>query len=105
MKLIIWNRWSGKTTELIKIAAETGQIILCSDPYRVKNIKFLAKKMDLEISCPITLKEINSVVCKNGKWLLVDDLEEILNSLLWYFWVDTVAINSQDWWKVLKIRD
>lgn len=104
MKIIIWKKWSGKTTELIKIAAMTWQYILCADRYRVDNIKRLAKKMDLEISNPITLKEINSVVWKSGRWILIDDLEEILNSILWYFSVDTVAINSEEWGIVLKNR-
>jgi ABC-type Mn2+/Zn2+ transport system ATPase subunit len=57
MKTIIGDRGSGKTTKLVKAAAETFGYIICSGHNECCRIADLAKKLNLDIPFPLTYHE------------------------------------------------
>jgi len=83
VKMIIRGRQGGKTTELIRLAAETGSYIVCTDQRRARQIAEHARKMGLSIPFPLTA----------GEWqrreyhrpgvhgLLFDDLDRIIQGI------------------------
>lgn len=83
MEKIIKERASGKTTELIKKSAETGDYIVCYSLDQATNIQFRAKEMGLNIPFPISFREfINGEYGRNNiKGFLIDDLDCCLQQL------------------------
>ena len=84
MKIILGGRQSGKTTQLVKISARGNAPILCLDVQRLHNIWFIARKLELEIPEPITLRDFlnGRIRGRESQTILVDDAEMILLSLL-----------------------
>lgn len=86
MKKIILPRGKGKTTELIKLSADTQKYILVADRNRVREIQHMAEKMGLDIPYPVTVEEYHrnhfqgSFIRKQG--LLIDDVEDVLKRFL-----------------------
>lgn len=78
-------RCCGKTTELIKMAARFGCLIICASPARAKCVEYQAREMGLFIEPP---KDICSVLAKPESMrgrdvtILVDDVEAVLETAL-----------------------
>jgi hypothetical protein len=79
MKIISKNRGEGKTTELIKLSAETGYRIVVHDDHLVKIISEKAKEMNLEVPFPISKQQIN-LKQFSEETFLIDELELFVDS-------------------------
>lgn len=79
MNVYIADRQTGKTTTLIKISAETGEIIVVPTYHMIKEVENMAKELGLEIPKPIDtsqfMREIHSFA---NKRYLVDELQTVL---------------------------
>jgi len=85
MEVIARPRGEGKTTELIKTSAKTGDIIVAVNPTMVKHIQQMAKWMGLNIPDPITYDEYLEGQIWQGKTFdgfLIDDLDLLLFKIL-----------------------
>ena len=91
MKIIAKGRGTGKTTELVKESARTGQYILAANKAHVQAIERIAKKAGVTIPYPVTVDEIvrtdrlwgSSVhrsIQRDG--LLVDEAIMVLSKLI-----------------------
>lgn len=100
MKTIIGGRQTGKTTELIKMAAENNKYILVSDRPRAMFLAKMAKDMGLHIPFPITLPEIAHPVRGTYiKDIYVDEAITVLTDLIYRntgFVISAVTISSDD---------
>lgn len=78
-KMIIKPRQTGRTTELIKMAAENNLYIVTTDRQRALFIVKMARDLGLNIPFPITLRELP--VCPYSSFIkevLIDDADHIL---------------------------
>jgi len=83
MKLLVGERRSGKTTELVKKSHKDWTYIVCLNRQRVEVIEEVARKLKLDIPYPITVHELPTQQhCHWIKKVLVDDMDEILESLI-----------------------
>lgn len=82
MNIIYRKRNSGKTTELIKRAAECNGHIVCH-PYQIISIMKDADKMGLNIPKPISYGEFidKDYYGKGVDYFLIDDVELLLERL------------------------
>lgn len=81
MKKIIKYRGEGKTTELIKLSAETGAVIIT--PFDTRYIRDLAREMNLDIPHPLNLRDLNLCQYKDRRFpVLVDEADYMLERLL-----------------------
>lgn len=101
MKLIIGGRQTGKTTELIKHSAETGNYILVHDNNSARIVAKQAKDMGFYIPYPVTVSEMcnrgyfrGSSIRRDG--LLVDDLDLILHTLFGGIEIKEATINNEN---------
>jgi len=80
VKIICRARQQGKTTEIIKIAAENFSYVVCRDYRSVERVAAQAKEMGLNIPYPITMEEfINGKFHGRGmKSIAIDNAEDIL---------------------------
>ena len=76
MIFIVGGRASGKTTELIKMSAETGIPICVRHRSRIKHIINKANKLGIEIPEPIVI--YNKTSLKGCEKIMIDDVQEIL---------------------------
>lgn len=83
MHLVIGDRQSGKTTDLIKIAAERGGYIVCRTKSMCGEVMNMARKMELQIAFPLTYEEFLSkrYYGKGIKEFYIDDAEVFLQSM------------------------
>lgn len=83
MKTILKPRCTGKTTEAIKLAAETGSYIVCSTRQDAAHIVAMAKEMGLDIPWPLSADEfISGQFCgRNIKGFVIDNTDYILQAL------------------------
>lgn len=82
MKLIIKPRCSGKTTELIKISAETDVPILVGNRQQSEYIKRMAHDLRLWIKDPYIISELKNSDRIPPNKILIDDAEYILQQLI-----------------------
>ncbi|EMW5424194.1 replicase [Enterococcus faecalis] len=88
MKIIARDRGTGKTTELVKESARTGQYILAANKGHVQSIEQIAKKAGVTIPYPVTVDEIVSMdrfTCASSiqrDGLLVDEAIMVLSKLI-----------------------
>lgn len=81
MKIIYKGKGQGKTTELIKESAETGQYIIVLNRQRALNISKMAAEMKLHIHFPITIEEyFHGIGCFVNN-VLMDDADDILQAI------------------------
>lgn len=88
MKIIAKGRGTGKTTELVRESARTGQYILATNKAHVQSIEQIAKKAGVTIPYPVTVDEIvrmdrftcGSSIQRDG--LLVDEAIMVLSKLI-----------------------
>lgn len=80
METILKKRGEGKTFDLIKISAETGEYIVCRNPYFVANE---ARKIGVSIPFPLTYDEFlrGQYYGKGVIGLLIDDVDELVNRI------------------------
>lgn len=83
MEKIIMQRGYGKTTQLIKKSAKSGDYIVCHRLDEAKQIKYEAKQMGLDIPLPITYSEFVEKRYHGRKisGFLIDNLEMFLQYL------------------------
>lgn len=83
MKVIVRERQSGKTTDLIKRASEDWLYIVCPTRQMAQHTFDLARKMELDIPFPITFDEFaRGGVHRPGiRGFLFDDLDTLLHHL------------------------
>ena len=86
-KIILKPRQTGRTTELIKMAAEHNLYIVTTDRNRALFIDKMAKDLGLKIPFPITVRElpIHPVMrhgCSFVNEVLVDDADQVLECLV-----------------------
>lgn len=95
MNLIIKNRGSGKTTQLLYTSATTGKVIVAATNAACKYLKQMAKDLGVNIPEPISFYDFtNHKYDKNiiEDGILIDDLESILPKVLSdYFGVSIYA--------------
>lgn len=91
MELIIDDRGSGKTTNLIVFSSVLEIPIVTSTRAQVDYIVYLAKKRNLQIPKPVTVEQMRNGYCRGWRGyenVLVDDaytsglLEDALNQYL-----------------------
>lgn len=86
MKVIARGRRTGKTIEIIKESALTGNYILVRNHTEAQRILRLAQKMKLSIPLPVTVSEVSlgriqgTSIKRDG--ILVDNAEFVLQQLL-----------------------
>jgi hypothetical protein len=90
METLIISRGKGKTTELIKKSAETGNYIVCHSLDEANRIQSKAQDMGLKIPLPITYDEFlkKRYYGKGIGGFLIDNADMFLQSL------SNVPINS-----------
>lgn len=82
MKILVGGRRCGKTSKLIKIAANEGKTIICADLGRKDNIIKQAKLMNLKIKEPMAVIEISRRKDDDRKGVLIDDFEKVIERLI-----------------------
>ena len=82
-EIIVRSRQGGKTTELIRRAAESGGYIVCTDQRRARQIAEQARELGLNIPFPLTAGEWQrrQYHPPGVKGLLFDDLDMIIQGL------------------------
>lgn len=95
-KLILGDRQSGKTTELIKESARTGAYIVVSCKNEARDVFRLSKELGLNIPYPLTVNEMiyespSSYIFQKG--ILIDNLERILCCLFNYITIHTATVD------------
>lgn len=78
MELIIRERQSGKTTELINLSFSTKNVIVCRNQRHKQAILNMAERMHKEIPEPVTYQELITQVGKHYCGILIDDCEHFL---------------------------
>lgn len=95
-KLILGDRQSGKTTELIKESARTGAYIVVSCKNEARNVFMSAKELGLNIPFPLTVADVmsespSSYIFQKG--ILIDDLERVISHLLRYITIHAATVD------------
>lgn len=95
-KLILGDRQSGKTTELIKESARTGAYIVVSCRKEAHNVFGSAKELGLNIPFPLTVAEViyespSSYIFQKG--ILIDNLERIIYRLFNYITINAATVD------------
>ena len=82
-EIIVRGRQGGKTTELIRRAAEAGGYIVCTDQRRARQIAEHARKLGLTIPFPLTWEEFTGrhYHPPGVSGLLFDDLDRIIQGM------------------------
>jgi diaminopimelate decarboxylase len=83
MKVILRPRATGKTEELIRLAAEHGAYIVCRSLDEASRIKSISSDMCLDINLPITYSEFfeRRYHRRGIKGFLIDDVDEFVQRL------------------------
>lgn len=83
MQIILRPRQMGKTTELIRMSAETFAYIIVRSKNDATRIFHQAKEVGLDIPFPLTFQEFISgeYFGKNIKGFLIDNADDLLQSL------------------------
>jgi hypothetical protein len=82
-EIIIRSRQGGKTTELIRLAAEHQAYIVCTDFRRAGQVAQQARDMGLRIPFPLSASEWRerAYFLPGVRGLLFDDLDRIIRDL------------------------
>lgn len=100
MEIIYKDRGQGKTTELIKRSAETGNYIVVPNRNRALNIVRRAQEMGYNnIPFPITIEEVLQHGFRGTyiKKVLVDDVDLIIRQLLGPVECEAMTLTKTDW--------
>lgn len=98
MKIISKSRRMGKTTEIIKIAAENNSYIICPTHNDCIQIANRAREMGLDIPFPLTIDEF-----RNERWnahgiksFCVDDADKIIQMMAKGVPVTAISVNEDN---------
>jgi hypothetical protein len=82
-EIIVRGQAGGKTTELIRRAAEAGAYIVCTDTRRAGQVMRLARELGLTIPMPLTVGEWQerAYYPPGTRGLMFDDLDRIVQLL------------------------
>ena len=100
MKIILGERCSGKTTNLIAASATTGATIITATNNAKKGIIYHAKDMRLTIPNPMTLRELAGMSSRGRqekfmkKGIIIDDIELMLSSLFYGLPIERVSLTT-----------
>lgn len=94
MKVIAKPRRGGKTSELIKLSAETNTYILVANKQRQKEIVRLADLMNINILYPVTVDDYMKTQFRGSfiKNILIDDAEDVLRAFLYTVTIDAITV-------------
>lgn len=83
MEIIVRKRGEGKTTELIKLSANTGKVIVCINELDVARIIGYATKMGCIIPKPVTYSEFigNNLSGREIAGVLIDNADTLISGL------------------------
>lgn len=81
-KIIIKPRQTGRTTEMIKMAAEHNLYIVTTDRMRAHFIAKMARDLGLNILFPITVRELPIHPNRATQEVLIDDADQVLEYLV-----------------------
>lgn len=86
MTIVLGDRRSGKTTELIKLSHKHDLIIVTFSRNMLREYKVMAKRMELTIPDPITVNDLQSADKMSGfdKDVIIDELDLCFDELLKY---------------------
>lgn len=99
-KVIVGDRRSGKSSELIRLSASKGIYILVSNKKRAHALAAQAREMGINIPFPVTLHEWlqsstrfhGSVIRRDG--LLIDDIDAVIRELFSPININAVTITT-----------
>lgn len=96
MKKIIKPRGKGKTTELIKLSAETNTYILVANRSRQKMVAELAHSMNMNIPYPVTVDDYMRSQFRGSfiKHILIDDADDVLQRFFNTIVIDAITITE-----------
>lgn len=83
MKVIARPRQGGKTTELVRLAADEFLYVVCSNSERVRQIARMARGMGLNIPEPLTWREFSDghYYGQGIKGFVIDDLDTCIQEM------------------------
>ena len=98
VKVFLKKRREGKTTELVKMSAETQTYILTLNRIRVEEIVKTANKLGLLIPYPITLEEYYSTKFRGSyiREILIDDADDILREIFNVVKINAITMTKED---------
>ena len=98
MKVILKKRHEGKTTELVKMSAETHTYILTLNRKRVEEICRVADELGLHIPYPVTLEEYYRTKFRGSfiTEILIDDADDILREIFNDVKINVVTMTQED---------
>lgn len=98
MKVIMLERGKGKTTELVKISAETQTYILTATKQNVEHICQIADDLGLNIPYPITVNEYLNGKLRGSfiKNILIDNADCVLQSIFNTVQIDAITLTGED---------
>lgn len=96
-EIIMGDRRSGRTTELIKRSAETGAIIVVRDNLRGRHVQDLANDLGYDIPKVLTVSDLKFPLPIYRKGLLVDDIDAIIAQLFHYYPIEAVTMRETSW--------
>lgn len=102
--IIIGERGSGKTTELIKRSAETGSVIVTADRTMAHCIHGEAIRMGYNIVPPMTMTEYLKLGQFNRIPILIDEFDLVLRSIIDFKFVDAVTITKRDYQNITYLK-
>lgn len=107
MKLITGKRGGGKTTELVKMSAETGAYIVTRTADSAGQIMAIADHLGVHIPFPLTWAEFYNNTYEGKRiMLLFDDMDAFLQSISSALILATTFSIEEDWGKkVLELPE
>lgn len=97
MKIIAQPKGTGKTTDLIKLSAETKTNIVCMDSKRVLQVQNQAKKLKIDIPHVMSWRDfIFSKDDNKGKSILLDNADDILRNLCYPAKLEAITMTTDD---------
>ena len=95
--LIIKDRGTGKSTQLLYTSATTQYPILTQTKYRAVNLLKMAEDLDLCIPVPLTENDIKSSRIRLPENILVDEGYDLIGTALnYYLGTHVVAVTLSD---------
>ena len=98
MKVIARPRQGGKTTDLVKLAAQEFLYVVCPDRHQVRHVQRMAAEMGLDIPFPMTWGEF--LRCdyhsKGVQGFVIDNLDLCIQSMSPVVPVRAVSLTDAD---------
>ena len=99
MKKIIGGRGTGKSTELIRRSADTGNYIVVPNKRRANHLFKQAKDMGINIPYPVTWDEIKHGIDGKSRLslgILIDDVEDLLRYIFIGIHIEGITLTNND---------